>query len=412
MDELKELEAKMALVLSAMEEKARIIRTQAGVRQFKAPLGSIIGDHGRVIGNIHDPIRSVHVTHAPGGGKVTIHTTAPGGRTSEPSQYDNLKAADDHLDAILEQHLNVNHVIHHTGAGDFKLFHSGEVHLKSSDSNRFAKVGTISAGGKFGYIARHKNAGRGSSYASIHDALNSLNSSHYVEPHPKAVARNAKKPKVPGHGFTSAPIESDGTWAGDYAARKTKQRFVHKDGHVVNIEISMTKPQTDTLLGNIGAVVHKAGKNVPPNVEFKVPMAADGFSGRRSNRVAGFVTRGVRTVNINPKMAKGNMHTFGLSSDSHFMPARKDVHEQQYVVAHELGHVVDGHNEHTLGKDPWDRAVRPLGREARYAHSYGGLSNYGRESDHEAYAEAFAQHVLGTGHHPVAAGYANTFGWH
>lgn len=84
-----------------------------------------------------------------------------------------------------------------------------------------------------------------------------------------------------------------------------------------------------------------------------------------------------------------------------FMPAASTVTENMYTIAHELGHTTDSWiNDAIRGK-----VVGPLRR--KYPELW---SRYSRENSREAYAEVFAQWLLGE-QNPVTEVFAEKFGW-
>ena len=84
-----------------------------------------------------------------------------------------------------------------------------------------------------------------------------------------------------------------------------------------------------------------------------------------------------------------------------FMPAASQTTENLYTIAHELGHTTDSF----MNDDFRGRFISPLRR--KYPELW---SRYSRENSKEAYAEVFAQWILGE-HNPVTEAFAQKFGW-
>jgi SPP1 gp7 family putative phage head morphogenesis protein len=83
-----------------------------------------------------------------------------------------------------------------------------------------------------------------------------------------------------------------------------------------------------------------------------------------------------------------------------FMSAANTTNENLYTVAHELGHTVDFYTNTTRG-----RVSGPLRRKHPEL-----FSRYSGKNAKEAYAEVFAEWILGV-RNPVTEGYAKKFGW-
>ena len=85
------------------------------------------------------------------------------------------------------------------------------------------------------------------------------------------------------------------------------------------------------------------------------------------------------------------------------MPAAYGVNENKYTIAHELGHDVDSISNNAMR----GRFVGGLRRKYKDGDLW---SAYGTENAKEAYAEAFAQWLLGE-QTPVTKAFAERFGW-
>jgi hypothetical protein len=85
------------------------------------------------------------------------------------------------------------------------------------------------------------------------------------------------------------------------------------------------------------------------------------------------------------------------------MPAAYEVNENMYTIAHEFGHVVDSTNNNGVR----GKFVGSLRRRFKDGDLW---SAYGTEDPQEAYAEVFAQWLLGD-QTPVTKAFAEKFGW-
>lgn len=219
-------------------------------------------------------------------------------------------------------------------------------------------------------------------------------------------------------------VTSDGTRAGNAAAAKIKQAFKFNN-HVMHIEHTMTPAQTKTLLENIHAVLLKTDlASDPKGIRFSVPTGDPEFRTKRDGGVTGaYVRWGDRTVHVNPKIADGTIAAAfgrgGKAHGDHLMEAANGTNGQQYVLAHEIGHVLDEEHQHAREQTPG--VSRPSVRETAAGQRLHGkhrsdpasdLSRYGRRNIAEAYAEAYAQWIHGgPGSSIVADEYAAEFGW-
>jgi len=102
-----------------------------------------------------------------------------------------------------------------------------------------------------------------------------------------------------------------------------------------------------------------------------------------------FSTKDVKSVLDTPKDWKG-----------WFMSAANTTNENLYTIAHEMGHTVDYWNNTIRGK-----VSGSLRR--KYPELF---SRYSRKNSKEAYAEVFAEWILGV-RNPVTEAYATRFGW-
>lgn len=229
-------------------------------------------------------------------------------------------------------------------------------------------------------------------------------------------ATNLSKRVAAGTGWEANTFQHDSTPEGIDAAQKIKQSF--KSGnHTVHIETSMTKDQTQNFLADIATTVKRGSLQNEP-VVFHVPSGDKHFRTTRRGTVGGYVRQGQNTVFVNPKIATGENEA-GTKMSSHLMPALKqpDVTAKQYVIGHELGHIIDHARHHTRLAPAGTLGHRFVGEAnpravALKKENNEALSTYGKTSVVESYAEAFAQWIHGgPGSSSVADAYAKEFGW-
>ena len=91
----------------------------------------------------------------------------------------------------------------------------------------------------------------------------------------------------------------------------------------------------------------------------------------------------------------------GVVPSGHKMPAQNQVNENLYTIAHELGHTVDSNANNKIR----GRFTAPLRR--KFADLW---SKYSRQDPDEAYAEVFAQWLVGE-HNALTDVFAKKFGW-
>lgn len=288
-------------------------------------------------------------------------------------------------------------------------------------SSKDERVGSVLDRKNGAFLALYNGKQIGDGYPTRRDAFAAL-----AQKHEAVSAREAKKADaatkrqataVPIGVFQPRRIQGDGTARGDAAAAKIKQSFTFQN-HTVHIETAMTKEQTRAFLGDVHSVLLKAGEIDSEGITFHVPSGDRKFRDTRRGRTGGYVRRGQRTIFINPKVANGTATGFGGegASDS-LMPAARKTNARQYVVAHELGHVLDHQHGHTNevrsfsgmpgGFDLDKRDANDMQR----AHA-DGLSHYGKTNVAEGYAEAYAQWVHGgPGSNVAADAFAAKYGW-
>jgi hypothetical protein len=209
----------------------------------------------------------------------------------------------------------------------------------------------------------------------------------------------------------------DGSFGGRAAAAKAKQ--VYRSGHhTVVIESAMTQAQTEGLLADTSHTLENAGSNaahIP--VTFRVPTGDKTFrTSKNGGIVGGYVHQGGTVVHVNPKVARGELErAFGHTTSGHFMPANREVAGRRWVLTHELGHVIDGQNQHTWERQNWGgfAGSETRGDVTELSHEHrANFGNYGRKNNAEAYAEAWAQwQHAGPGTNKAADAFAKRFGW-
>jgi hypothetical protein len=302
-----------------------------------------------------------------------------------------------------------------TNAGTPQGFHS----QSAANGARVGSVIEQRDGGGYRAVFDGKPIGTFPTRAEAHSALADKHAAVAAAAQAKvdaAARRHAKA--VPIGLFRPQEPVTDGTARGNAAAAKIKQSF-KLNNHNVHIETAMSKEQTKALLDDIHSVLLKTGHLDSEGITFHVPSGDAKFRQTRRGTVGGYVRRGQRTIFVNPKIANGAIaDSFGGSgaSDS-FMPAARQTNGRQYVITHELGHVLDNEHMHThersfLGSqrvafDANRDDVAALQRQHR-----DNLSRYGKTNVAESYAEAYAQWVHGgPGSSAAADAYAAKFGW-
>lgn len=236
----------------------------------------------------------------------------------------------------------------------------------------------------------------------------------------KALADSQKAAQ--GTPWEARAFEHDSSQVGMSAARKIKQSFKFGN-HTLNIEPALTKPQTQSLLSDLHQTLTKASLH-DETINFHVPTGDANFREKRGKApTLGYARRGGNTVYINPKVTSGEKADFSREiASGHFMQAAANTSGLQYVLTHEIGHVLDGSHHHTRtpNEDLELSGGRKLGLGTRSSKrgqelmqaNRDTLSGYGNKNSEEAYAEAYAQWIHGgPGSSKVADEYAKEFGW-
>jgi hypothetical protein len=91
---------------------------------------------------------------------------------------------------------------------------------------------------------------------------------------------------------------------------------------------------------------------------------------------------------------------------SYFMPSAADVDRIAYTIAHEYGHTLEWHL-------PTENSPRMAANRVKMDGHSTAVSEYGMESEHEAFAEMFAEWYLtgGKSTNPAVVEFAKRFGW-
>lgn len=182
--------------------------------------------------------------------------------------------------------------------------------------------------------------------------------------------------------------------------------LVHKD--IKNV----TDEQLQALLGHIDTVYAKVPEwrriNADGTVRRFTYIVAPGVEGRRGSTLA-YTYLGHDTIWFSSKTARNTLDApekpsiTSVPVSQWSMAANYENNRSLYTVAHEFGHVIDTNaNNATRGK--------VVGSYRRRLKNPAWWSEYGRENPKEAYAEAFAQWVLGE-KTPVTEAFANHYGW-
>lgn len=151
-------------------------------------------------------------------------------------------------------------------------------------------------------------------------------------------------------------------------------------------------------------------------------IVVDGMASK--SKAAAYTYRGNQVVWMNPRyVAEAGKPFPKIDGDvpnpllpKTFMPAQYSgrYSEFHYTIAHEIGHTVDHYdNEKATGilqkVFSEARAMTANGTPGRLPDAY--LSTYGRSKAAEAYAETFAEWMLGDRTNPIVRLYDEAFGW-
>jgi hypothetical protein len=186
---------------------------------------------------------------------------------------------------------------------------------------------------------------------------------------------------------------------------------------------TVTDEMLDAFLQNYDAVYDKLPAwrkfNYDGTPKDFLILIKEGVEGRRGN-VLGYTYLGHDTIWFSAKTVRGSIKPPRILTDKEAslltqylpggkvktrwsMPAAYEVNDNLYTIAHEFGHVVDStNNDRIRGK-----FVGGLRRKYKDGNFW---SAYGTENPKEAYAETFAQWLLGE-QTPVTEAFAERFGW-
>lgn len=226
---------------------------------------------------------------------------------------------------------------------------------------------------------------------------------------PAPLRWQAMKPDEVAAVFGGGPL-------GTKAAAKVKAAYM-SGNKMVSTEVKLTDAEMQTLLSDLEMILAKLpehlqsrafGVHVPAgDATFRAPSLKQST---KRGTVGAYVLRGGTRVQLNPRVAKG---LTSQTSGAWHMPAGANFTHQQYTLAHEIGHIIDGSHQHTMLQPPGKKQFATRRDQMKYWHDHADeLSTYGRANLHEGYAEAFAQWVLGgPGSSRVADEYARRYGW-
>lgn len=203
--------------------------------------------------------------------------------------------------------------------------------------------------------------------------------------------RQAELEKYAGDGTTWTPIPGRPipTW----------QRGLHR----VTVEVDLGG-ELDGFLADVSMILDRLDLHDLRPITIRVPARDRMFAGGLNRLTGGYVTEGLDFLNINPLVAKGLVeHLTEAQRLAQFMPGSAQGSLRQWILAHELGHIIDHGHGHTHD----GKAAGSLFRKLK-----AGLSRYGKSHRSEGYAEAWAQWLIGgPGSSPVADAYAREYGW-
>jgi hypothetical protein len=186
---------------------------------------------------------------------------------------------------------------------------------------------------------------------------------------------------------------------------------------------TVTDEMLDAFLTNFDEVYEKLPAwrkyNYDGTTKDLLLLIQEGVQGRNGN-VLGYTYLGHDTIWFSAKTVRSAINPPRILTQqeasllSHYlpggkvktrwsMPAAYEVNDNKYTIAHELGHVVDSTNNDGIR----GRFVGGLRRKYKEGDYW---SAYGTENAKEAYAETFAQWLLGE-ETPVTKAFAERFGW-
>jgi SPP1 gp7 family putative phage head morphogenesis protein len=186
---------------------------------------------------------------------------------------------------------------------------------------------------------------------------------------------------------------------------------------------SVTDEMLDGFLTNFDEVYEKLPAwrkyNYDGTTKDLLLLIKEGVEGTRGN-VLGYTYLGHDTIWFSAKTVRNSLTPPRILTQqeasllSHYlpggkvktrwsMPAAYQVNDNKYTIAHELGHIVDS----TANDSARGKLVGGLRRKYKEGDYW---SAYGTENSKEAYAEVFAQWLLGE-QTPVTQAFAERFGW-
>jgi len=178
--------------------------------------------------------------------------------------------------------------------------------------------------------------------------------------------------------------------------------------HVIRWDKSSTKidqPHVDAFMSNFDEAISK----LPEWRRFDENGIERGYaavlSAEASGNTLAYTYLGNNTIWFSNTSIMRSLDTPGVERGivptGHKMPAQNMVNENLYTIAHELGHTVDSNANNTIR----GRFTGPLRR--KFPNLW---SRYSRQDSDEAYAEVFAQWLVGD-HNALTDVYAQKFGW-
>jgi SPP1 gp7 family putative phage head morphogenesis protein len=186
---------------------------------------------------------------------------------------------------------------------------------------------------------------------------------------------------------------------------------------------TVTDEMLDAFLTNFDEVYEKLPAwrkyNYDGSPKELLLLIKEGVEGRRGN-VLGYTYLGHDTIWFSAKTVRNSIKPPRILTEqeasllTHYLPGGKvktrwsmpvayEINDNKYTIAHELGHIVDSSNNDGI-RGKFTGGLRRKYKEGDY------WSAYGTENPMEAYAETFAQWLLGE-QTPVTLAFAERFGW-
>lgn len=164
--------------------------------------------------------------------------------------------------------------------------------------------------------------------------------------------------------------------------------------------------QIKSFMGDLDTVLGKADLPFSVRVKVRPPKAYKGSHSATATVSKDMEGNNVYVLDISSNALKSAVGVEGHQSGG-LMPAY-NANQLQYLLAHEVGHLMDEHNQHN--KKEGDTSVAAQAGKF-WKENKDSLSSYGKSDKYEGYAEAFAEHLMGDGSNPVASAFAEKYGW-